>query len=186
MSKVITGTLIGTIIVFVYQSLSWMVLPVHKNSFKYTPAQDSVLSSITKNLSEDGRYMLPNLPPNASEEDHQKMWDTMQGKPNAIVSYWKSTEIDMLKPIVIGFILNLISVWVIAIGLSKSVTLLRSFGARFTAAATYGVVVTCQATLMDWNWMHTHSHYLSGMLIDNVVITLLLSSWLAWWFGREK
>ena len=85
-----------------------------------------------------------------------------------------------------GFILNFLGIWAIAFGLSKSASILTSFGARFMAVAMYGIVLLCHAVLMEWNWMHTPTHFLHGMLIDYIVITLLLSTWLAWWFGRGQ
>jgi hypothetical protein len=43
MKKIIIGTIVATIIFFSWQSLAWMMLPVHKETVRYTDKQMEIL-----------------------------------------------------------------------------------------------------------------------------------------------
>ena len=43
MKKILIGSLVGTLIMFIWSFLAWMILPIHANTYMYTPAQDNIL-----------------------------------------------------------------------------------------------------------------------------------------------
>jgi hypothetical protein len=55
----ITGSLVGGIILFVWQFLTWGMLNLHEAQQRYTPKQDSVLAYLGSQFSEDAAYMMP-------------------------------------------------------------------------------------------------------------------------------
>ena len=81
MKKWLIGSFVGAILVFLWQFLSWTILPVHSGEAKYTPAQTEIMNSLSASLKEDGVYMLPTVQPGASTEDHEKLMKDMEGKP---------------------------------------------------------------------------------------------------------
>src|SRR5258706_11506208 len=105
MKKWIIGSLIGAIIVFAWQFLSWMMMDLHSAEHKYTPAQDQILSTLNAANLEEGMYVMPNVPSTASQDDHQKLWKENNGKPWAMVTYGKTAKADMATPMIMGFVI---------------------------------------------------------------------------------
>lgn len=87
MKKLLIGSLVGAILLFGWQSLSWTVFHIHEKAYQYTPSQDSLLSVISNTLKTEGQYMLPRTPPDAPREDMEKLGMQMEGKPWAVVTY---------------------------------------------------------------------------------------------------
>jgi hypothetical protein len=47
MKKWLIGSLVGAILVFLWQFLSWTILPIHSGEAKYTPAEKEILTSLS-------------------------------------------------------------------------------------------------------------------------------------------
>ena len=58
MKRIIIGTLVGTVIYFVYQSVMW-VGGFHQDFNTYTARQDTILQVLNRTLKADGLYMMP-------------------------------------------------------------------------------------------------------------------------------
>lgn len=185
MKNTVVAGVVGAVILFAYQSLSWMVLPFHDNALKYNANQDSILAALSANLTEDGVYHVPNTPPGTSQADQEKAWQAWEGKPSAKVLYTSKTTMSMGSDMAVGFILNLLAAGLVAMLLSKFSGVLKTFGNRFMAVFSFPLFLLLEGTLMEWNWWHTPGHYLSGYIIDIVVMGVLLGSWMAWYFGRQ-
>ena len=80
MKKIIIGSLVGAILLFAWQSLSWMVMGIHDKAMKHTTAQDSILSAMS-GITEEGQYMLPSLPPGSSHKDMEEYMKKMKANP---------------------------------------------------------------------------------------------------------
>ena len=166
MKKIIIGSFIGAILLFGWQSLSWTVLGIHNKAYLYTPAQDTLLSSISNSLQTDGQYMLPRVPDNLSHEEMEKLGKQMDGKPWAVVSYNRSYKYDMVMPIVRGFFIALVCVilvcWIVQ-RLGK-----RSFGTVFTTVLTFGMICFLFVWYNQHNWFQTSWDVITGELIDDL------------------
>ena len=183
MKKIIIGALIGAVLLFAWQSLSWTVLQLHNKAYQYTPAQDSLLSGISRALKTDVQYMLPRLPDNTPHEEMEKMGKQMEGKPWAVVTYHTAYRFDMVMPLVRGFFISLVCVilvcWVIQ-RLGK-----KTFGSIFTTVLTFGMVCFLFVWYNQHNWFQTSWDILNGELIDNIAGWGLCGIWLGWWYGRR-
>ena len=63
MKKLWIAALVGGIIIFIWQTLSWTaILNLHHGSQEYTPKQDTIMSFLNTQFSEDGSYFLPGVP----------------------------------------------------------------------------------------------------------------------------
>ena len=51
MKKMIIGALVGGIILFAWQFLTWVLLDLHEAQQKYTPKQDSLIRYLNSKLS---------------------------------------------------------------------------------------------------------------------------------------
>jgi len=183
MKKIIIGSLVGAILLFAWQSLSWTVLGVHNRAFKHTPAQEAILSALSTNLTEEGQYLVPRLPESASHKEVEESMKKNEGKPWAIVTYHKEHKTDMVMPIIIGFLVCFVCVWLCCRVIARIVN--RSFFEVFLTTLSFGVVCFLFVWYMGHNWMHTPWDVLKGELIDDVVGWGLTGVWLGWWYGRK-
>ena len=78
MKKWLIGSVVGAIILFVWQAASWMFLPIHDDSMKYTPAQNAIMDVLSANIKEDGMYQMPSAP---TKKEQQDMMEGLEGKP---------------------------------------------------------------------------------------------------------
>ena len=184
MKRTLIATIVGTLIVFFCQALSWMISPIHKNSFKTTDKQDAILSVISSSLTEDGLYYLPMLSPDAPHEEQEKFMEAQMGKPAAAINYMQAAHYDMGKNMACGFIFTFIGVWIIVYILTKCGGSFNTMGSRVTVTLILSVFVIFRSYMMEWNWMNSPMHYISGQIIDELLGGLLLGLWLGWYLGR--
>jgi hypothetical protein len=185
MKNVVIGSLVAAVIVFVYQALSWMVLPIHEGTLKYTPQQDAILSVLSANLNEDGVYALPNLPPGSTQQERSEFDKSMVGKPWAVVHYHATYGGMMGSQLLWGLIIDLIAALVIGYVMWTARGVFAGFAARFSLALGFALFTVFQSSLMMANWWEVPGHYLSGEIIDHLLGWALAGVWFGWWFGRK-
>lgn len=111
MKKWLIGSLVGAILLFGWQFLSWTILHLHEAEAKYTSGQDSVLNYLSSALKEDGMYMLPTVPPGTPEKEAMELGKKMDGRPWATVMYKTAYKYDMARPMIRGFLIDLFLVF---------------------------------------------------------------------------
>jgi len=183
MKKIFIGSLIGAILLFSWQSLSWTVLGIHQEALKYSPAADSLLSTISSSLKEEGQYLMPRLPDGATQKEMEEYMKKNEGKPWAIVTYHKQQKLDMVMPIIRGFFICLVCIWLCCVVIGKLAN--KSFYSVFSTTLTFGVISFLFVWYMGHNWMGTGWEVLKGELIDDLVGWGLAGAWLGWWYGRR-
>lgn len=192
MKKIIIGSLVGGLILFIWGFLSWVVLPVHFQSFHYTPAQDSIMKSLADANLESGTYFIPYIDNREGgfydpkfQAEMKKHHDTMMGKPMATINYIKAGMHDDPMTMGMGFILNLFSAFCAALLLAAASAKTNSFFSRWWLVMLIAVILCTSGPLLDWNWMGMPWHYIKGIIFDNMIGWGLCGVWLAWYFGRE-
>lgn len=104
MKKLLLFALVGGIILFAWQFLSFAMPNFHKSAVEYTPLQDELLSAIENAGLNEGMYMLgqpdPELPKEAYNEDMKKY----EGKPWAILNYQAEQNDTMVMNMIRGLI----------------------------------------------------------------------------------
>lgn len=108
MKKRILFTLIGAIVIFVWQFLSYAILNLHKSGSEYTPAQGEILQKIEELGLDEGMYQLGQPDMNQDMEEYNKEWEKYHNKPWAVINYQKERDPDMIMPLVRGFVIDLI------------------------------------------------------------------------------
>ena len=88
--KIFIGSLVGGIIIFLWQFLSWTVLDLHRPAQQYTPKQDEVLAYLSTQLDSSGGYFMPTLPENATMDQQNELMEKSTNKPWAQIFYHKS------------------------------------------------------------------------------------------------
>ena len=184
MKKTIIASIVGGIIIFAWQFLSWPVLNLHKAANRYTSNQDAILAALNTNLTEEGGYIVPGLPENASREDHEKLMKETDGKPWATIQYHKSREVStgaMITNMVRALIVDIIMVWLFCWIISKLNA--PRFGKIFIACLSTGLIVFFSSpyTISIWyKWFDIMAHF-----TDAIVSWGLCGLWLGWWLTRR-
>jgi len=180
MKKQLIATLVGAAILFVWQFLSWALLPVHKSEFGHTPNQDKIMEFLNQNLSEEGTYMLPMSPPGSSPEQEAALMESSAGKPWASISYHRSFSMAMGMNMFRGFAADLLAAWLLVWLLMQFQTVtLRSAVQASVAVCVFGYLTI---SYLNSVWFESNS---MGFLVDALASGGLLGLWLGWWLPRR-
>lgn len=180
MKKQLIATLVGAIILFVWQFLSWALLPIHQSEYGYTPNQDKIMEVLNQNLTEEGTYFLPGAPPGSTQEEQQATMEANVGKPWASITYHKSLDMSMGMNMLRGFAIDLLSIWLLVWLLLRFETLNLTIAVQ--AAVSVGIIGYLTIPYLNSIWFETDS---LGHLIDAVVQWLLVGLWLGWWLTKR-
>jgi hypothetical protein len=183
MKKWLVGSVVGAILLFVWQFISWALADLHNKEFKYVPGQEQLLSSLSSNIKEDGQYRLPQAPPGSSQEEKQKVMEQSSGKPYALVIYKTSLKTDMVVPIIrslaVDFILVLLMIFIIG----RMVNL--NLGNVWMCSLAIGFVAWLWYPYTQNIWFQTPIEIVTGALMDWFVGYSLLGLWLGFWLPRS-
>lgn len=183
MKNWIIGSLIGAIIVFGWQFLSWQVLHLHKGAAKYHPSQDNILSSISSAISEEGAYMLPTTRPGAPMKEHEELIKQMEGKPWASVIFHKQFESRMPMRLVRGFLVDLFLVFTLIYILTRGGVPIPV--KVFAGSVAVGLFTFLWGPYMGHNWYDLPMEMIKGDLIDAIAAWGICGLWLGWWLNRK-
>jgi len=183
MKKWLIGSLVGAILVFAWQFLSWSMLGIHDGEAKYTSSQDSILNYLSSTLKEDGMYMLPTVPPGSSMEAGMELGEKMNGKPWATVMYKTAYSHSMTMPMVRGFLIDIFLVFTLIYMLTRAGT--PTAMRIFAGSVATGLFCWLLGPYTAHNWFQTPMEATTGHLIDAVVAWGLVGLWLGWWLNRK-
>jgi hypothetical protein len=180
MTKIFIASLVGAIIMFVWGFLAWDVLPIHANTFMYTPAQDAIMKTMADNNLESGVYTMPSAP---TKEERQKIMMEMKGKSAASVYYIKEHEgMDMMM-FVRGFLFDFIVLFAACILLANNMG--GSFFSRWWMVMMIGVIMIFGYHLMYWNYMGHLWNFTRDFVLDTAIGWGICGLWLAWYLGKR-
>lgn len=184
MKKMIIGALVGGIILFAWQFLTWGAFNLHEAQQKYTPKQDSILSYLGTQFTEDGAYFMPTYPPGSSREQMEKVMEGSIGKPWAHVVYHKSMDgmNKMFMNMVRSLLVNIIIIWLLCWLLTKIPS--ASFGTVFIGTLGTGLIVFLHAPYTMHIWYGSFD--LMAHFVDALVAWGAAGLWLGWWLTRGK
>lgn len=181
MKKVIIGSIVGGIILFIWQFLSWSLLDMHHAMKKYTPNQDSILHFLSSQLPDEGTYMLPTMKEGASMDDYQKLSAENAGKPWAMVAYHKSLNVEMTPNMIRGILVDIVTIalfcWILS-GLANP-----RFGNIFVISILIGLIGFFSLPYTNSIWYKNPD--INAHLVDAIASWGLIGIWLGWWYGRK-
>jgi len=181
MKRFLVGSLVGAIIIFIWQFVSFSFLGVHENSMKYTASQDNIMSAITTNLKEDGAYLLPSAPTKKERDDLMK---NMNGKPMVQIIYQNAVNGDMTMRFIRTFLVNIFLVISLIYILTRGGV---PIGRRvFAGAVAFGLATWLWTFYLGHIWAGLPWHMIKGDLIDALAAWALVGLWLGWWLNRAS
>jgi hypothetical protein len=116
MKKMLLFSLIGAIIIFAWQFLSYAFPNFHKSASQYTAKQDSILNKLNELGLQEGMYFLGQADPSLSQDEQMKIHESYANKPWAIVNYHKTNSMSMALPmfrsVSIAFVTSMLLFWI--------------------------------------------------------------------------
>ncbi len=115
MKRKLLFSLIGAIVIFAWQFISYAMPNFHKSASAYTPAQDSLFKAFEKQGLKEGMYMLGQPDPSLSQAEQQAAMDKLDGKPWGVLNYHEtntmSMGINMITGILVCFVISFLLFW---------------------------------------------------------------------------
>jgi hypothetical protein len=181
MKKYIIGSIVGGILIFAWQGLSWMVVGVHDSSMKFHPAQKEIMDVISSNTTEEGLYMLPSA---ATKEEREALMKEMEGKPWASIIYHKTFKSDMTMRMIRAFLIDVFLVISLIYILTRGG--ITPIPRRvFSGSVALGLAFFLWGPYMGHVWFDLPWHMIKADLIDALAAWSLCGAWLAWWLNRK-
>jgi hypothetical protein len=182
MKKHFIASLVGGIIIFIWQTLSWTVLNLHHASQEYTPHQDSIMAFLNTQFSENGSYLLPSYPKGTSHEEVVKTMNSKAGKPWMQIQYHKELNVNMGVNILRGLLTDIVIVAMLCWILMKMTD--SGFGKIFMACLITGIIVFLNSPYSIHIWYPKAD--LNGHVEDAVLSWGLCGLWLGWYLQPKK
>lgn len=176
MKKLIIGALVGGLILFIWQFISWNFL--HNSQMQYTANQDEILEMLEGKL-EPGQYMLPRMPEGTSMEDAEAYMSKYTGKRWMQISYHDNMQVNMAMNMVRGFAIDFVSVFLLCWVFGR----FREIDTKSAVMSSVAVGLIGYFTISYLNsiWFETDS---MPDLIDAIVPWSIIGAWLGWWLNR--
>lgn len=182
MKKWLIGSLVGAILLFVWQFISWGAANLHDEEMKHHPQQEQLINALSGIIKEDGQYMVPRAAPGASREEMEKSMQAMSGKPWAMITYHSSFEVNMVMPMIRSFCVDLLIVLLLIMVLGKRSDL--SMGSTYMATLAVGLIAWLWHPYTMNIWFQTPRVVLTGALLDWIVAYSLVGLWLGYWLKK--
>jgi hypothetical protein len=175
--KLIIGALVGGLILFIWQFLSWALLDLHSSSMTYTSQQDQILAAL-EGLDE-GTYYLPRMAMDAPADAQQTFMENQVGKPWASVTYHKAMEMSMGMNMIRGFAADFLALLLLCWVLMKIDPIDFKTALLSTLAVGFIGYITIHYTDSIWFEANTIPD-----LIDTIIQWGLCGAWLGFFLPR--
>src|SRR5437016_11690835 len=170
----------AAIVRVVWSAIAWMLIPWPGEPLRTFTNEDAVAQAIKANTPRSGNYLLPNEPkrtPGMTNEQYQKMeqeaTDRMSRGPVIFAAVRLEPFGSMVKPLVIGFIIQFIAALLATFLLLQPSAL--SDAGRVVFLIIIGVIIFVGGHLDEWNWWSFSNAYMA-MQAGAIVIGWALAS----------
>ena len=171
--QVILGSVLGSIILFVWSAIAWEVIPWPGPPLRKFTNEDAVTQAIVANAPVSGNYLLPNAVTSMTPEEQQKAIEKMTRGPLVFTSVRLEPFNSMAKPLVIQYLTQLV------VALLATFLLLQTCGLSYKSRVIFltliGVLIFVGGHVDEWTWWSFSNAYML-MQLGAIVIGWFLAS----------
>lgn len=182
MKNWIVAPLVGGLIIFIWQFLSWGLINLHEPAQQYTPKQEAIMNFLNSQQLPEGGYLMPTLPKTATNDEWSELMKNSEGKPWMSVQYHAAQKNNMgmniFRSLVTDFLTVLLLCWI----LLRTKTL--TFRTIFLSSLFTGFIVFLNAPYTGFIWYESFDIW--AHFLDAVVSWGLCGLWLAWWLRKAN
>lgn len=156
----IRSAIAGSIIVYIWMTISWVLLPFHRNELHHFENENAVYSEITSQAYDEGVYVLPR---ERGVQEHS---------PYIFVNIKRHVDFDnMIRPMLVGYLIQLLGAFLVTGLLLQTRSLVYWHRVWFVTfvAITVGVL----GTLPGWNWWNFSGSWAALEFADHVIAWFL-------------
>jgi len=177
---VLVAGVLGAFVVFVAQSLSWLVLGVHDRTIHELPNGEAIAALLREAAPAPGVYHHPGLPlPGESQEAWAARYRTGPVVPFLAYHPGGAEPFSPVQPLR-GWILDVVSATIVAWMLSLAAPSLPGYAGRVAFVTLFGAFAACVSWLSMYNWMSLPVDWTIVMSLELVASWALAGLVLAW------
>jgi hypothetical protein len=184
--RIAIAALFGAIVIFLWQFVSHMLLPIGEMGFRAPQNEGVVLQAASSGLPDSGMYLLPYLAPEKMNDAAAVQDWTGRAQKNpflfVVVGPANTVVTNMAPELARQFVIDLLGALLIAFVLAGTAW---GFGMRVLGAVVFGVFGWLLDIVPMWNWYKFPADYVVGNLLDQGIGWLLAGIAIAWWLGRR-
>jgi hypothetical protein len=182
MKKLLIASIVGGLILFIWQFISWAAADFHNSTQQYTEKQQAILEFLNEQKVKEGGYLMPILPKTASMDEWKQLMKESEGKPWVSIQYHQSKNENMVMNMVRSFVINILTVFVFCwiLGQFKN----ASFRTVFIASLFTGLIIFFNVPYINFIWYQNFDIW--AHLADGLVSWGLCGAWLGWWLNRKN
>ena len=176
MKNTLLFTIVGGLMLFVWQFMSFAMLNLHGSASEHTPLQDEILERLAELKLEEGMYALGTL----AQEDYndpakvEAYLSEQDGQPWAILNYHHAWQSDMTPNLIRSMLINLLLAFGFLWVMRKLA--IEGTGERIAAAVGIGLIGFFFHPYSQFIWFEAPDIY--AHLLDSIVPFALLG-WLS-------
>lgn len=185
MKKTIIGSVVGAIIIFIWQFISFAAVNLHKPAQQYTDKQEAIMSFLNGQGLKEGGYVMPIVPETASQSEMEAAMKATDGKPWARVEYHNTAQNSvnaMVINMVRGLLVNIVIVFLFCWLIGKIAN--PGFGTIVGGALAVGIIAFLNQPYTLFIWYKSFDIWAS--LLDALMMWGLAGLWLGWWLRRGR
>lgn len=185
MKKIIIGSLVGALIIFLWQFLSFAAVNLHKPAQQYTEKQDAIMSFLNEQGLREGGYYMPTVPETASSEEMKAAMTATDGKPWARIEFHNKAENNtnaMIMNMIRGYLVNVVIVFLFCWFAGKITN--PGFATILGGALAVGIISFLNQPYTLFIWYKTFDIWAS--FLDAIAMWGLAGIWLGWWLRRGR
>jgi hypothetical protein len=174
MKTLIKGALLGGLIVFFWETISWTALPFHEKSFKEFQDRVSVQNVLMSNAPEKGLYLLSyenlenqGLTAEQKQEKMKQQYEQMEKGPFALLVMNPEGTGAMPAAILFSLLLQITGALLVTWLLMKAN--IASYGGRLAFVTVFGVTAGLLGHMPDWIWWKFPCDYVGLKIADMAV-----------------
>ena len=168
MKKLLLGVILASLAAFLWGAFYWMG-PLTSNTFKTQTDDNALRQALLNSMPESGTYYVPNA--GSNEQETMRL---QQEGPIALIHYIREGEsANMAVPMILGFLLNVVTALVITFLIKISLGRLGSYGKRLGYVALIGFVAAFFSNISGtvW-WNHALSWTIALFFYDLTVYVI--------------
>ena len=177
MKKIIIGSLVGGLILFIWQFLSYSTFDLHFDQMAYTPNQEEIMSCLEGKITEGEYYMI--RAPKGDMEEQGRLMEERLGKPWAMIQYHNSLENTFGSNLLRAFIINSLAIAFLCWIMMQMSDL--SMKNAIITSVMVGLIGYLTINYIDGIWFKIGT---IPDLIDAIIPWAAIGAWLGYWVNK--
>jgi uncharacterized membrane protein len=170
MKKLLIGSIIGGIILFVWSWLAWTLVPIHSDTIQNINNEEAVVTTMNINMDKKGVYVFPAMPATHDKDVVDEYNQKYQQGPVGMIIYDPQGG-DPMPPsqMIIGIIIDILAAFIAGWFLSRSTAVASSYLGRVVFCGMLGIFLALLSHIVNWNWMNYPLDYTTAWALDTII-----------------